>query len=99
MTRGKRVILHLVTSLLAFGLLNFSGYAAPMPASGTIRNDVQPSAPGMSAMPPETRSNFRAVVTQDSVAVDGTAVDEIQAPKPELQIMRCELSDHERSCY
>jgi hypothetical protein len=30
MTRGKRVILHLVTSLLAFGLLNFSGYAAPM---------------------------------------------------------------------
>jgi hypothetical protein len=30
MTKGNRVILHLVTSLLAFVLLNFSGHAAPM---------------------------------------------------------------------
>ena len=30
MTKGNRIILHLATSLLAFGLLNFSGHAAPM---------------------------------------------------------------------
>ena len=31
MTKGNRVILHSATTLLAFGLLNFSGHAAPMP--------------------------------------------------------------------